>query len=170
MSLQQALKSIGQKNKWFDFGLYKGGNTIDFCLEYYQCTIPELIEKNSINSSFQQRPQLRNKLLDAQVIAENKIVINKEEPLHAYSLKKYLLERLIPTSLAEKYCCQLSYQMNGKNLYGIGFKNDSGGYELRSPILKNSSTPKDITTINNGAEKAEVFEGFTDFLSYHVPI
>lgn len=45
-------------------------------------------------------------------------------------------------------------------------KNNSGGYEIRNPYFKASSSPKDITTFNNGAKEATVFEGFTDFLSF----
>ena len=56
--------------------------------------------------------------------------------------------------------------MNGKTYYGIGFKNDSGGWEIRNPYFKASSSPKDITTFKNGSDEAVVFEGFTDFLSF----
>ena len=56
--------------------------------------------------------------------------------------------------------------MNGKEYYGIGFKNNSGGYEIRNPYFKASSSPKDITTFNNGAKEVTVFEGFFDFLSF----
>ena len=45
-------------------------------------------------------------------------------------------------------------------------KINSGGYEVRNPCFKGSSSPKDITTFNNDATEATVFEGFTDFLSF----
>ncbi len=41
-----------------------------------------------------------------------------------------------------------------------------GGFEIRNPYFKASSSPKGITTINNGADEVIVFEGFTDFLSF----
>jgi len=50
--------------------------------------------------------------------------------------------------------------------YGIGFKNDLGGFEIRNPYFKASSSPKGITTIDNSAGEVIVFEGFTDFLSF----
>src|SRR5690606_10647385 len=53
-----------------------------------------------------------------------------------------------------------------KTYYGIGFKNDSGGYEIRNPYFKASSSPKDITTIRKNSKEAFVFEGFMDFLSF----
>src|ERR1700742_4793488 len=32
-------------NEWYDFGLMTGGNPVDFCLRFFKCTIPELLEK-----------------------------------------------------------------------------------------------------------------------------
>ena len=40
------------------------------------------------------------------------------------------------------------------------FKNDGGGYEVRNPYFKTSSSPKGITTIQNNAQQAIVFEAF----------
>ncbi len=34
-----------------------------------------------------------------------------------------------------------------KKHHGIGFKNDSGGYEIRTPYAKPGRLPKDITAI-----------------------
>jgi hypothetical protein len=154
------------KNIWFDFQMHKGGNFVDFCLEYYQCTIPELIDKFTVHSSLHQRPLVHAEINEGLAETENKIAITKVEPLYAYLLKSYLLERLIPASIAEKYCCQVAYEMNSRPLYGIGFKNDSGGYEIRNQIMKHSSSPKDVTTVRNGASEVQIFEGFVDFLSY----
>jgi hypothetical protein len=52
--------------------------------------------------------------------------------------------------------------------YGIGFKTDSGSFEIRNPFLKSASSPKSITTFKNGCNEVAVFEGFFDFLSYKV--
>jgi hypothetical protein len=48
----------------------------------------------------------------------------------------------------------------------LGFKNDSGGYELRSEFFKGSNSPKDITAFKNRGKKVAAFEGFFDFLSF----
>ena len=63
---------------------------------------------------------------------------------------------------------EATYQVGAKewNNFAIGFKNDSGGYELRNRIAKLSTSPKDITTIEGKNRSAlNVFEGFMDFLS-----
>ena len=56
--------------------------------------------------------------------------------------------------------------MKDKNNFGIGFKNDSGGYEIRNKYSKICLGRKDVSTIKNGAESLRVFEGFFDFLSF----
>ena len=68
--------------------------------------------------------------------------------------------------LATKFCKEIDYELYGKKYYAIGFKNSAGGYELRNEKFKASSSPKDITLIENQAEKITVFEGFFNFLSY----
>jgi hypothetical protein len=83
-------------------------------------------------------------------------------------LINYLQKRKIPISIADKYCREVRYELNDKNFYGIGFKTDSGSYEIRNPFLKLSSSPKSSTTICNGSKNVTVLEGFFDFLSYQV--
>jgi 5S rRNA maturation endonuclease (ribonuclease M5) len=56
--------------------------------------------------------------------------------------------------------------MNDKNYFGIGFKNDSGGYEIRYAYSKICLGKKDITSIKNDSKDVRVFEGFFDFLSF----
>ena len=56
--------------------------------------------------------------------------------------------------------------MNDKNYFGIGFRNDSGGYEIRNAYSKICLGKKDITSIKNDSKDVRVFEGFFDFLSF----
>ena len=56
--------------------------------------------------------------------------------------------------------------MNDKNYFGIGFKNDSGGYEIRNKYSKICLGKKDVSMIKNGSENLKIFEGFFDFLSF----
>ena len=78
----------------------------------------------------------------------------------------YLTGRGIDPAIARTYCREVRYTIGGKEYFAIGFRNDAGGWELRNPLFKGSSTPKNITTLNNGSDTAMVFEGFIDFLSY----
>lgn len=56
--------------------------------------------------------------------------------------------------------------MNDKNYFGIGFKNDSCGYEIRNKYSKICLGKKDISTIKNNSNSVRIFEGFFDFLSF----
>lgn len=78
----------------------------------------------------------------------------------------YLTGRGIDPAIARTYCREVRYTTGGKEYFAIGFRNDAGGWELRNPLFKGSSTPKNITTLDNGSDTAMVFEGFIDFLSY----
>jgi len=62
----------------------------------------------------------------------------------------------------------VDFELYGKKQTAIGFPNNAGGYELRSPHFKGCSSPKTITTFRNGSNQLTVLEGFFDFLSYQV--
>lgn len=65
-------------NRWYDHGLGKGGNLIDFGILYFNCTIGELLQNLSDNFSFQQ-PKIQQS--DYTNVPEHKIKILKETPL-----------------------------------------------------------------------------------------
>jgi hypothetical protein len=97
---------------------------------------------------------------------ESKVTTVSEKNISSLALERYLTQRRIPIDIAKEYCKEITYQINGKDYFGIGFKNDAGGYELRNQYYKSSSSPKDIKTFSFGANEAVVFEGFFDFLSF----
>ena len=61
----------------------------------------------------------------------------------------------------------MDFELNDKRYTAIGFENRSGGFELRNPFFKGSSSPKDVTYLEIDKTKdVAVFEGFFSFLSY----
>jgi hypothetical protein len=152
-------------NRWYDHGVGKGGNIIDFGILYNNCTVGEFLHQLSSNFSFQ-KPFVFHSVEQDRNNTESKINILQEKALSSFSLLRYLQQRRIPVELAECFCREVKYELNGKEYFGIGFKNNSGGYEIRNPYFKASSSPKDITTFNNDAKETNVFEGFIDFLSF----
>jgi len=150
-------------NRWYDHGLGKGGNLIDFAIAYHDCTIRELRDKLSNHFSFQQPLQHPAQPADE---SSHKINILKQHSLTSLPLLQYLKQRRIPLDIADSYCREVRYELNEKVYYGIGFKNDWGGFEIRNPYFKASSPPKGITTIRNDSKEVMVFEGFMDFLSF----
>lgn len=82
------------------------------------------------------------------------------------ALVGYLASRGIVPSVAAAFCREVRYEVNGCAFFAVGFRNDAGGWELRSARFKGGSSPKHITTLDNGSDMAMAFEGFIDFLSY----
>jgi prophage maintenance system killer protein len=153
-------------NRWYDFSEGKGGNLVDFGIIYHRCSIHDFLTQldaqqiNHATSPYEVKPFLKAEDDDAVL----KVIF--VSPVNSYALKNYLLARKIEPAVSDKYCCEVAYSIGDKSYYAIGFKNDAGGYELRNPNFKASSSPKDVTFVNNGAKELTVFEGFFNFLSY----
>src|ERR1044071_3022988 len=113
-------------NRWYDHRLGKGGNIIDFAILYNNCTVGELLKNLSDNLSFHQ-PEIISSQHQQQQNAESKINIIQVKPLSSFSLLNYLQQRRIPVDLAERFCKEVKYELNGKEYFGIGFRNDAGG-------------------------------------------
>ncbi|MDT3402275.1 toprim domain-containing protein [Mucilaginibacter terrae] len=153
-------------NRWYDHGLGKGGNLIDFGLAYFGCNVRELMDKFRPGFSFQQHIAGERFINGKSDVHDSKITILSDRQLYAYPLINYLHERRIPVSVAGQFCREVNYQLDGRNYFGVGFKNDAGGYEIRNAFSKASSSPKDITRIGSGSDQLHVFEGFFDMLSF----
>ena len=166
--LTASFKVNRTKNVWYDHGAGKGGNLVDFAILYFNCTLPQALQKISKHptprlSSF--HPQKTNlSLLEPE---DNSIrILSVNSPITDMVLNRYLKQRNIPRQIANEFCKQVCYKV-GENTYcAIGFKNNSGGYELRSEHFKGSSSPKYVTYFDNKASAISCFEGFFDFLTY----
>jgi DNA primase len=155
-----------QLNKWYDFSEGKGGNLVDFGVLYHGCSVKDLLEKLDRPGISLTPHQIKPNAGSEQQQDKNKISILTVKPIVSLPLIKYLRDRRIPDAIAAQYLKEVNYELKGKKYYALGFKNDSGGYELRNEYVKNSSSPKDSTLIDNGAKDLAVFEGFFNFLSY----
>lgn len=153
-------------NAWYDFGEGRGGTLVDFGIRYFRCSVSEFIQALSLNHSSSRRPILRKEKKNEN--NEGTIQINKTSTLSSPHLLAYLKTRKIDVDTAKKWCKEVSFTLYGKKYSAIGFLNDSGGYELRNSFFKGSNHPKDISTLQNGAKKLALFEGFFDFLSYQM--
>ena len=150
-------------NRWYDHGLGKGGNLVDFGIEFYKCSIPEFLNNLSGNLSLQQPIFYAS---ETTIQQEPKIKIIEVTKLTSYPLLRYLEQRTIPVAIAQQFCKEVHYSLNDSTYYGIGFKNDSDGYEIRNKYSKICLGKKDISTIKNSSENVKIFEGFFDFLSF----
>ena len=150
------------QNMWYDFGLGRGGSIIDLVMEVEKCNFQQAVER------LQSSNIAPSKLVTSQTlhILPSSLQVSGDYPLRHPALINYLDSRAIDTSIAKKFCREVHYSVGERNYFAIGFSNDYGGWELRSERFKGCSTPKHITTIDNGSDKALAFEGFMDFLSY----
>ena len=156
---------VNQKlNRWYDHGIGKGGNLVDFAVEFYQCPVRQVIEIFS-GDFFVHQPRAQQ-VPKIHVGADYSVQILDVKTITSAALLQYLLERRISRKVAREYCQQVSYKIAERQFFALGFRNDSGGFELRNSFSKVSSKPKDITSINAGGKIVSVFEGFFDFLSY----
>jgi len=159
-------------NLWFDHGMGKGGNTVDFGISYHRCPIPELLQRLSqyqtgkTISFHQPMPSPLVGAREKEESSEGKIVILDTRPLAAQSLIDYLHSRKIPLDIAAPSCQEVVFSLYGKRHTAIGFANRSGGYELRSEHFKGGSSPKDVSFFDNRTDGVAVFEGFFNYLSF----
>ncbi|OQP43621.1 hypothetical protein A4H97_33780 [Niastella yeongjuensis] len=167
-----------QKNVWYDHAVGKGGDLIDLGTLYHNCSVSELLGRLS---EYQARPVLS---FHPPTISDNlsgansrfagekketessKIVVLDSRQLAAKELLNYLEKRCILLEIANRFCKEVDFLLYGKKHTVIGFQNNSGGYELRSENFEGSSSPKDITFVDNRSDDVAVFEGFFNFLSF----
>ena len=148
-------------NYWYLFSEGIGGNNIDLMKKYLNASISEVLNwaENQNFSSFHQQSG-NYKLFNLPKTYEIVEVKDIQHPALVQYLKSRKVER-------QKHLIQeIHYQMNDKKYFGIGFKNDSDGYEMRNAYSKICLGKKDITTIKNNSKSLLVFEGFFDFLSF----
>jgi hypothetical protein len=158
-----SFKINAKLNRWYDHGIGKGGSLIDFGILFFNCSLGEFLRDHCGTIS------LLHAIIPSQnevVPRQSKLIILKEKTLGAPPLLQYLEQRKIPMEIASVYCREVRFSVNNRFYNGIGFKNDLGGFEIRSPHLKLSSFPKGITTFGQHSGEVLVFEGFFDFLSF----
>jgi len=154
------------RNKWTDFGIeLKRKSFLDFIIAYRNIDIKEAV-RHLNNQEISPAAYIRSTDLKLEQMPEPvKVYVHKDIIIHSAALLRYLRSRKIDLEIAGLYCREVSFTINGKDYYGIGFRNDSGRFEIRSPHMK-AAENKQITTIDNGAAVVRVFEGFFDFLTF----
>ncbi len=174
---QASFKLDKRINAWYLHSEGVGGNNTDFMKKYLNTSVKNVLEwadKQNFSSFHQQSiTQKENSPKQNYQITEIKELENE-------NLKKYLQERGLSSNVYP-FVKEIYFKTKDKNLYVIGFQNQSGGWELRNSFYKGAILKKDISIINlnenysskidndNGKIKNEsvaIFEGFIDALSF----
>src|SRR5664279_721073 len=147
-----------KRNIWYDHGMGKGGNLIEFGKLYFNCSFEEFMNRlddlPSKSFSFH-NPSLPK---ESPKISESSIIqVKDQRVITDPELISYLRERCIDLEIASRYCSEIDFELYGRTQTAIGFQNDLGGYELRNRDFKGSSSPKSPTTIINQTERLSVF-------------
>lgn len=153
-----------RKNVWHDFGTGRGGDIFTLAGEFIGSAdfkeqakfitgiwgglAPERKTLFRPKENGRDNPEEKECLTDIQFgLLCNKVLL------------RYLEERGICSDVAMPNCKEVWYSLQGKRYFAIGFRNRSGGYELRNRFFKGSLSPKDISLMDNGSDTCNLFEG-----------
>ena len=153
--------------KWYDFGIGKGGNILALAAELYHSEDVAYLLKRIEERTAYIRPasfSFGRQHSDNQPYQGLRV-----GELSSPALTAYLQERGINIGLAKRECRELRFMNADKPYFAIGFPNMAGGYEVRNRYFKGCVAPKDITHIRHEGRRNDtcfVFEGFIDYLSF----
>ena len=150
------------KNVFFDWSNGLNGDIIDLVRE-----IENLSFKQALNRilELKETPSFSFSGNKSFSTPKNQITILNMLEIQNSSLIQYINSRCIDLDLARQYLKEVHYLTNDKKYFALGFKNDSGGFELRNGIGYKGKTRNAITTLENNSKNLSLFEGFFDFLS-----
>lgn len=171
---QASFKVDKSKNLWHLFSEGIGGTTTDFIQKYFNTSVKGALawaaEQNF--SSFHQQTKPIKSFPNYHI---DKIMDITHPNLILYLHERGLSEKVYP------FIKELWFTIENKQLYAVGFKNRSDGWELRNVFYKGALHKKDITLLplspetesictniisKEAHQKIAVFEGFTDALSF----
>ena len=144
-------------NTWYDFGAGFGGTILDLIIKLENKDTKEAVKRlrelagdtTTSNNNFSFSPQ-QNTFNNQ---SNNKIVDYKIKPLNNKALLDYLKSRKIDCRASEGYLQEIYYKVNDKNYFGLAFRNDSNGFEIRNKYFKGCAGTKNITTIAREKKK-----------------
>ena len=146
------------QNHWYDFGLGEGGTLLTLMMRMERCDSREAVRRlqngekrdagsASLSSGIYKRPAVGEHSPVMRPATVPALRILSDAPLRHPVLIGYLASRGIAQRIAAGYCREVRYEVNGRAFFAVGFRNDAGGWELRSARFKGGSSPKYITTL-----------------------
>lgn len=153
------------KNIWYDFGEGIGGNIFDFVMRLKECDFKEALHflRNEFESFSFRQPETNS--ISRQINKGKSYSINKVQPLQNTILIEYLKSRSLNIDICKKYLDEVYYLLKDKKYFGIGFKNNLKGFEIRNKYVKLCLGKKWYSLIKNNKQNVIVFESWSDFLS-----
>ena len=150
------------KNKAFDFGTGKSFDVVSIVQQINHCSVSDALKYLKTFATLIQPPKINHNILNK---SYEILEVKKIEHL---ALIEYLKSRKVMEQ--SHLIKEIHYQINGRNYFGIGFYNNSGGIEIRNKYSKICLGAKDVTLIKTDKQESSevcVFEGFFDYMTYH---
>ena len=167
--------SVDEKG-YYDFKAGKGGQIFKAVMELEKKTWKEAVEflkdfsNTTISQSVKNQKAENKRLTPTQHYTEKapSTKITQVTVPNNDKLLEYFAGRGISKEILQQYAQQVHYRNNsdGKNYFGIGLRNQSGGYDVRNLYVKAKVGASDISIITGTRNEMVVFEGMTDMFSY----
>ncbi|WEA00740.1 toprim domain-containing protein [Mucilaginibacter sp. SJ] len=154
---------------WFDHGIGKGGNIIDFGLMFWKNLDFNGVVNRLQNLCSPDAVPIREKRPRKQTKAYH--VVERVRPIGNHpAITDYLKSRGV-YEIAKFYLSEVYYYMEDeknarKHYFAAGWLNEQQSWEVRNRYFKGCMGHKAITFIPAHEKNAAVFEGFIDFLSW----
>jgi len=163
---------------WFDHGMGKGGNVIDFGLLYWKNyafheVLTEIIKVCNMDLDRLSAPVGKINELSRKR-RPVKIPNYKIEEIKAlgtnYAITDYIKSRCI-WNVAQKRLKEVYYYVTDekhmkKDFFAAGWQNENGGWEVRNKYFKGCLGRKGLTFISGSSDHVSVFEGYMNYLSW----
>jgi hypothetical protein len=162
-----------KQGTWFDFGEGKGGNIIDFGLQYWKgLPFPEVLEKIVLTCGGlvpALAPPVYKRLPPAEKEPNYEILDIKDLGNNA-AILNYLESRGVG-QVAEGRLKEIYYYIEDEakkrnKFFAAGWQNEKGAWEIRNLNFKGCLGHKAVSFIPNSEKRLAVFEGFFNYLSW----
>lgn len=149
-------------NVWFDHSSGEGGDIIKAVQIYENMNFAEAIQK------LKSKTPVEIAVRDLRPEKEPSYQILREIPIGHPALIQYINSRGLDPDIVTKFCKEIHWLHNENVYFGIGLKNDAGGWSVRSKLFKGNLLSAGISTVKIGDRVGEIkiFEGMFDFLSF----
>jgi DNA primase len=165
------------KGYWYDHGMGKGGNVIDFAMLYWKgLKFTEAMDKiqEVCNLTIQDfntdiKPDSRKRIRPAIPVPNYKV--QEIKPFGSNEVINGYLQTRGVFQAAEGRIAEVYYYVKDdkdirKDYFASGWQNDQGGWEVRNKYFKGCLGKKGITFIPGDPKQLVVFEGYMNYLSW----
>lgn len=153
---------LNEQGYWLDIDSKEKGSIVEATIKFEHC-------KNWLEGALLLKEKLLEHKYAQQQINNEKKQITQERNVVFKNYFEYYKKHGISENLVKKHLTQVRYTLpNGKVCYGVGMKNNSGGYELTNGKFTSKVGKSDIIQISyeNENKNVLIFNFIQDYLEY----